>query len=114
SLVVGVGSLFAAPSGPLRVPRSFPTRRSSDLVEVEIEVGADLATVAAVRDGGDLPDPVAPEGGAPDEVLLVRGRGTGRVGCRVRSEEHTSELQSRENLVCRLLLEKKKGTALVR
>src|SRR5690606_41574678 len=26
-----------------------------------------------------------------------------------RSEEHTSELQSRENLVCRLLLEKKKG-----
>src|SRR5690606_21951271 len=28
-----------------------------------------------------------------------------------RSEEHTSELQSRENLVCRLLLEKKKNTA---
>src|SRR5690606_40840078 len=28
-----------------------------------------------------------------------------------RSEEHTSELQSRENLVCRLLLEKKKATA---
>src|SRR5690606_7755771 len=28
---------------------------------------------------------------------------------RDRSEEHTSELQSRENLVCRLLLEKKKG-----
>src|SRR5690606_29979422 len=27
-----------------------------------------------------------------------------------RSEEHTSELQSRENLVCRLLLEKKKTT----
>src|SRR5690606_39607908 len=27
---------------------------------------------------------------------------------RLRSEEHTSELQSRENLVCRLLLEKKK------
>src|SRR5207302_10817218 len=27
---------------------------------------------------------------------------------RFRSEEHTSELQSRENLVCRLLLEKKK------
>src|SRR5690606_40597443 len=31
------------------------------------------------------------------------------VFCR-RSEEHTSELQSRENLVCRLLLEKKKDT----
>src|SRR5690606_40973283 len=30
---------------------------------------------------------------------------------RSRSEEHTSELQSRENLVCRLLLEKKNGHA---
>src|SRR5690606_41115091 len=30
-----------------------------------------------------------------------------RVFSRLRSEEHTSELQSRENLVCRLLLEKK-------
>src|SRR5690606_40310531 len=30
------------------------------------------------------------------------------LGTFVRSEEHTSELQSRENLVCRLLLEKKK------
>src|SRR5207302_11161576 len=32
-----------------------------------------------------------------------------RVKSVVRSEEHTSELQSRENLVCRLLLEKKKA-----
>src|SRR3712207_7123719 len=31
-----------------------------------------------------------------------------RVGVAVRSEEHTSELQSRQYLVCRLLLEKKK------
>src|SRR5690606_41920720 len=31
-----------------------------------------------------------------------------RRSCPARSEEHTSELQSRENLVCRLLLEKKK------
>src|SRR5690606_40303823 len=31
------------------------------------------------------------------------------VGVSFRSEEHTSELQSRENLVCRLLLEKKKN-----
>src|SRR5690606_42068044 len=31
-----------------------------------------------------------------------------RIGEAKRSEEHTSELQSRENLVCRLLLEKKK------
>src|SRR5690606_39477432 len=33
---------------------------------------------------------------------------TGNGTARPRSEEHTSELQSRENLVCRLLLEKKK------
>src|SRR3712207_8044232 len=32
------------------------------------------------------------------------------VGARVRSEEHTSELQSRQYLVCRLLLEKKNKT----
>src|SRR3712207_7323566 len=31
----------------------------------------------------------------------------------VRSEEHTSELQSRQYLVCRLLLEKKKNTSLI-
>src|SRR5436309_8794348 len=36
--------------------------------------------------------------GSPEQVTLVR----------IRSEEHTSELQSRENLVCRLPLEKKK------
>src|SRR5690606_41920816 len=34
--------------------------------------------------------------------------GRARLAQVVRSEEHTSELQSRENLVCRLLLEKKK------
>src|SRR2546427_2279096 len=32
----------------------------------------------------------------------------------VRSEEHTSELQSQSNLVCRLLLEKKKTTKRIR
>src|SRR5436309_7526636 len=32
----------------------------------------------------------------------------------LRSEEHTSELQSRENLVCRLLLEKKKTKKQIR
>src|SRR5690606_40229649 len=34
----------------------------------------------------------------------------GWCGVAPRSEEHTSELQSRENLVCRLLLEKKNAT----
>src|SRR5690606_40116105 len=33
--------------------------------------------------------------------------GMHEAACSIRSEEHTSELQSRENLVCRLLLEKK-------
>src|SRR5690606_39814044 len=37
-----------------------------------------------------------------------RADGTADPAVLVRSEEHTSELQSRENLVCRLLLEKKK------
>src|SRR5688500_19964197 len=43
-------------------------------------------------------------------LLLERGLTNGHVeaGCQLRSEEHTSELQSPCNLVCRLLLEKKK------
>src|SRR3989442_10640843 len=41
----------------------------------------------------------------PVHRLAVPPRGEYRVG---RSEEHTSELQSRPHLVCRLLLEKKK------
>src|SRR3712207_6964789 len=44
---------------------------------------------------------VVPDQGAHDRVVL-RGQ------ILVRSEEHTSELQSRQYLVCRLLLEKKK------
>src|SRR5690606_40427928 len=40
-----------------------------------------------------------------DEAATVVARTHGLM----RSEEHTSELQSRENLVCRLLLEKKKN-----
>src|SRR3712207_8068357 len=40
----------------------------------------------------------------------ARDRPTGARGERERSEEHTSELQSRQYLVCRLLLEKKKNT----
>src|SRR5436309_7447884 len=52
-----------------------------------------------------------------DDISLVAGPTpppttnstvTIRVDAGARSEEHTSELQSRENLVCRLLLEKKK------
>src|SRR5690606_42011203 len=42
----------------------------------------------------------------PDAALAAGGGGE-PADHRDRSEEHTSELQSRENLVCRLLLEKK-------
>src|SRR5256886_6004525 len=41
------------------------------------------------------------------------GRRARRRRCASRSEEHTSELQSQSNLVCRLLLEKKKKDLLV-
>src|SRR2546430_12301720 len=41
----------------------------------------------------------------------VTGRGDLEIQAAVRSEEHTSELQSQSNLVCRLLLEKKKHTS---
>src|SRR3712207_6894840 len=43
------------------------------------------------------------------DVVVVRVAVEGGVLVRVRSEEHTSELQSRQYLVCRLLLEKKKN-----
>src|SRR2546429_7346799 len=66
-----------------RPPRStlFPTRRSSDLV-------------------------VAAQQGRRESRVVVLGM-PGKLGAE-RSEEHTSELQSRLHLVCRLLLEKKK------
>src|SRR5205085_10619510 len=70
-----------------RPPRStlFPTRRSSDLGSRELRELVEEQN-AAVREAR-----LAHRG-----VLLLR------------SEEHTSELQSQSNLVCRLLLEKKK------
>src|SRR3712207_8926435 len=41
--------------------------------------------------------------------IVAPGRTCGATAAIVRSEEHTSELQSRQYLVCRLLLEKKKN-----
>src|SRR2546422_7005400 len=52
--------------------------------------------------------PLAPAGIVGGQILVV-GRGR-----RDRSEEHTSELQSRLHLVCRLLLEKKKSNIALR
>src|SRR5690606_41601862 len=46
----------------------------------------------------------------PDPLNVSRSAAwASPIGRLTRSEEHTSELQSRENLVCRLLLEKKKS-----
>src|SRR2546421_6921153 len=59
-------------------------------------------------------DPVVEPGGAllGGHLRNIRERGAGcgtlRRTVGYRSEEHTSELQSRSDLVCRLLLEKKK------
>src|SRR3712207_8227748 len=58
-----------------------------------VAVGARDALLVAVLRGG-----AGVDGGGPDAALVGGGR----------SEEHTSELQSRQYLVCRLLLEKKK------
>src|SRR2546430_11599242 len=56
--------------------------------------------------GGDL------RGLRTDMSIVLLARDLGLSISTVRSEEHTSELQSQSNLVCRLLLEKKKCLAL--
>src|SRR2546427_1476669 len=50
------------------------------------------------------------EGRFPLLIGVPERRGAGELRRHRRSEEHTSELQSQSNLVCRLLLEKKKNT----
>src|SRR5699024_11667181 len=103
-------SLFVASRAPLPLS-SFPTRRSSDLAGVLVldELGGPHLVLAHARDvdgvrPGDLAD-------AADDLLrsgqAVLGLGPAQRVV-LRSEEHTSELQSRFDLVCRLLLEKKK------
>src|SRR5690349_23420589 len=92
-------------------PKLFPTRRSSDLA----------AGGRRVRPAPALADGAAPGRLAAADEGRRPGRGDGsrdlrparrtapdRGQGRTRSEEHTSELQSRRDLVCRLLLEKKK------
>src|SRR2546430_13135984 len=49
-----------------------------------------------------------------DDEQRVHSQKSDQVGSVARSEEHTSELQSQSNLVCRLLLEKKKKTHHIR
>src|SRR5699024_11513376 len=81
---------------PRRLP-SFPTRRSSDLQR--------LTRAQPLDDrGGRL------HGGGETPLGLLTGGVDLHQDVERRSEEHTSELQSRFDLVCRLLLEKKKYT----
>src|SRR5690606_40692835 len=88
----------------LRPPSStlFPY---TTLFRSPVRAKTDVVCVAHRHVRSGHPD-VSPDG---SELLLGRrGLRRARPG---RSEEHTSELQSRENLVCRLLLEKKKSTS---
>src|SRR5690606_20114849 len=79
--------------------------------------GGASMTAACCGVGGGVPTAWARSAADQRTVVVVTaapapragaGRSAGRGRCGTRSEEHTSELQSRENLVCRLLLEKKK------
>src|SRR5205085_11129604 len=84
-----------------RALHSFPTRRSSDLPPPG-ERGPETAQRHVQRNGrGRGPDR------REDHPRVVHIRRGDRRPTRPRSEEHTSELQSQSNLVCRLLLEKK-------
>src|SRR5207244_12139284 len=95
-------------------PHSFPTRRSSDLPRIRLRLFAgydfndadakgDLAKAGYAKGvpmGGDLKP--AARGQVPTLMFAAMKDPIG-----ARSEEHTSELQSPDHLVCRLLLEKK-------
>src|SRR5690606_40833839 len=79
---------------------SFPTRRSSDLLRAQ---PGNVPVLDQTTSAGAAERPVHEHGAEPGGCLAA-------IVVLHRSEEHTSELQSRENLVCRLLLEKKKKT----
>src|SRR5690606_41495382 len=99
---------------PLLYFSSFPTRRSSDLHVLRHLLrdggGADrppsLPDILEVGDNG-AGDTLEIDTGVRVVILILRRdkRLLDDIGDGLdRSEEHTSELQSRENLVCRLLL----------
>src|SRR5437016_9643677 len=96
-------------------PRStlFPytTLFRSSIRRIEIIRGAGTVLYGD-RAGGGVINIVTDESGAGAASVEAIGGSYGYRGAdgRVRSEEHTSELQSLTNLVCRLLLEKKKKT----
>src|SRR5690606_39710020 len=89
----------------------------SELEEAAAPLAAAFSGIAAAADGSQaLRDAIAAASAQVDCIRAAAEAG-GLLGLEVigdrlrdnRSEEHTSELQSRENLVCRLLLEKKKN-----
>src|SRR5207237_10200291 len=90
-----------------RLFASFPTRRSSDLCRREGLCARMDARghLRARRACGELD---FQRRHMPEEVLLRDLPVLRRSRFYARSEEHTSELQSHLNIVCRLLLEKKK------
>src|SRR5699024_12339287 len=90
---------------------SFPTRRSSDLTVVSEP--PDRRERPAVTTTGETPTSPPSRAGAGAAAKAAEIARTERPRILLtavlgRSEEHTSELQSRFDLVCRLLLEKKK------
>src|SRR5699024_12834443 len=92
--------------------RSFPTRRSSDL-RPQADTHRRSHDRALHQEGVGVPGrDGSATAGAATAGALWRWRGADANGgvmvLETRSEEHTSELQSRFDLVCRLLLEKKK------
>src|SRR5438270_4451836 len=104
-----LSSLYCASfsaSCPPRDLHSFPTRRSSDLDAEVVEAPVLLAPPPAPPVSGEIGKgrPTRPHDHRCQPAV---GEPTERVA---RSEEHTSELQSQSNLVCRLLLEKKNHT----
>src|SRR5690606_17009430 len=78
-----------------------------DLLLREQDLGVRDARPAGLGVEHDLDQLVGDDVQYPGEVFGIEAQRF-RPVVDVRSEEHTSELQSRENLVCRLLLEKKK------
>src|SRR5699024_12427710 len=93
------------PPGPPRFPYTtlFRSREALDDNRRAIEETAALAAAGASGSRAVL---VLVAGGLPEGSTDLIGA---RQRVRDRSEEHTSELQSRFDLVCRLLLEKKKN-----
>src|SRR5690606_39530116 len=94
-------AFFFRRNGDPRVLPSFPTRRSSDLKKA---AKAKRRSAAPARAKSKR---VSGKRAARTARRPAKVKPSVKRAARKRSEEHTSELQSRENLVCRLLLEKK-------